>query len=299
MDLTVIIQVAIGMLFVWITLAVITSQIQEWISSLLAWRANMLENSIVQMLGDPNLKDKLYNHPLIQGLHTNNGKRKPGGIPEDKFALILFEQVMNADTTTAEITDTFYRLKKNVATLKQAESHELKDCATPLDTLLIGVEQKAGDATHAITEARTRVEGWFNNSMERLGGAYRRRVQVVALVAGIAIAAVLNVDSAAIASALWKDPALRQAVSAAASQLNEPGQTQTGSTVEEKLANIASSVDSLNVLSLPIGWSANNMPKDANGWAAKVIGILLSGMAGAQGAPYWFDLMKKLLNRSK
>lgn len=299
MDLTVIIQVAIGMLFVWITLAVITSQIQEWISSLLAWRANMLENSIVQMLGDPNLKDKLYNHPLIQGLHTNNGKRKPGGIPEDKFALILFEQVMNADTTTAEITDTFYRLKKNVATLKQAESHELKDFATTLDTLLIGVEQKAGDATHAITEARTRVEGWFNNSMERLGGAYRRRVQVVALVAGIAIAAVLNVDSAAIASALWKDPALRQAVSAAASQLNEPGQTQTGSTVEEKLANIASSVDSLNVLSLPIGWSANNMPKDANGWAAKVIGILLSGMAGAQGAPYWFDLMKKLLNRSK
>lgn len=299
MDLTVIIQVAIGMLFVWITLAVITSQIQEWISSLLAWRANMLENSIVQMLGDPNLKDKLYNHPLIQGLHTNNGKRKPGGIPEDKFALILFEQVMNADTTTAEITDTFYRLKKNVATLKQAESHELKDFATTLDTLLIGVEQKAGDATHAITEARTRVESWFNNSMERLGGAYRRRVQVVALVAGIAIAAVLNVDSAAIASALWKDPALRQAVSAAASQLNEPGQTQTGSTVEEKLANIASSVDSLNVLSLPIGWSANNMPKDANGWAAKVIGILLSGMAGAQGAPYWFDLMKKLLNRGK
>jgi hypothetical protein len=299
MDLTTIIQVAIGMLFVWITLAVITSQIQEWVASLLSWRASMLEDSITQMLGDPKLKDKLYNHPLIQGLHTNNGKRKPGGIPEDKFALILFEQVMNADKTTAEITDTFYRLKKNVASLKQAESHELKDFAATLDTLLIGVEQKAGDATHAITEARTRVESWFNNSMERLGGAYRRRVQIVALVAGIAVAGVLNVDSAAIASALWKDPALRQAVSAAASQLNEPGQTQTGATVEEKLADIASSVDSLSVLSLPIGWSAENMPKDANGWGAKVIGIILSGMAGAQGAPYWFDLMKKLLNRGK
>jgi hypothetical protein len=299
MDLTTIIQVAIGMIFVWITLAVITSQIQEWISSLLSWRARMLEDSIVQMLGGPQLKDKLYNHPLIQGLHTNHGKRKPGGIPEDKFALILFEQVMNADKTTAEITDTFYRLKKNVASLKQSESHELKDFAITLDTLLIGVEQKAGDATHAITEARTRVEGWFNNSMERLGGAYRRRVQVVALVAGIAVAAVLNVDSAAIASALWKDPALRQAVSAAASQLNEPGQTETAATVEEKLSNIATSVDNLSVLSLPIGWSADNMPKDANGWVAKAIGILLSGMAGAQGAPYWFDLMKKLLNRSK
>src|SRR6266508_5352244 len=89
MDLSTVIQVGIGMFFVWIVLAIITSQIQEWIASILAWRATMLEDTILTMLDDPALKNKLYSHPLIQGLHTNNGKRKPGGIPSDKFALVL------------------------------------------------------------------------------------------------------------------------------------------------------------------------------------------------------------------
>lgn len=81
MDLSTIIQVGIGMFFVWIVLAIITSQIQEWIASLLKWRATMLEDSILTMLNDPTLKERLYSHPLIQGLHTNHGTRKPAGIP--------------------------------------------------------------------------------------------------------------------------------------------------------------------------------------------------------------------------
>src|SRR6185295_17490470 len=105
MDLTIIIQVAIGIIFVWIILAVITSQIEEWVSSIFVWRANMLESTILQMLGDPDLKNKVYSHPLIRGLYSNKGKRKPAGIPEDKFALVLFEQVMNADQTTTEVKD--------------------------------------------------------------------------------------------------------------------------------------------------------------------------------------------------
>ncbi len=297
MDFTTIIQVAIGMIFVWIVLAVITSQIQDWVASIFTWRASMLEESIATMLGDPNLKDKIYNHPLIKGLYTNNGKRKPGGIPEDKFALVLFEQVMNSGVTVGDVKNDFDKLKKNVEALKAMDAgHQLKDFATSLDTLLIGIEEKADDAAHAITEAKARVESWFNNSMDRLGGAYKRRIQLVAVIVGISVAAVLNVDSAAIATALWKDPAIRQAVVASASQMQEPT-TQAGQT--PSVDEIAKNIASLSELSLPIGWSANNLPKDANGWGIKVIGILLSGMAGAQGAPYWFDLMRKLLSRGK
>lgn len=297
MDFTTIIQVAIGMIFVWIVLAVITSQIQDWVASIFTWRASMLEESIATMLGDPNLKDKIYEHPLIKGLYTNNGKRKPGGIPEDKFALVLFEQVMNSGITVGDVRNDFDKLKKNVEALKAMDAgHQLKDFATSLDTLLIGIEEKADDAAHAITEAKTRVESWFNNSMDRLGGAYKRRIQLVAVIVGISVAAVLNVDSAAIATALWKDPAIRQAVVASASQMQEPT-TQTDQT--PSVDEIAKNIASLSELSLPIGWSANNLPQDANGWGVKVIGILLSGMAGAQGAPYWFDLMRKLLSRDK
>ena len=303
MDLTVIIQVAIGILFVWIILAVITSQIQEWVSSIFVWRANMLESTILQMLGDPDLTNKVYSHPLIQGLYSNNGKRKPAGIPEDKFALVLFEQIMNADQTAAEVKDTFDRLKQNVAKLKTAEDHELQNFALSLDTLLIGVEHKAEDATHAITEARQRVESWFNNSMERLGGGFRRRMQIIAIITGITVSAALNVDTAAIVTALWKDPVVRQAVATEAGQLPESTTTQLNQPNQQPqppptAKEILDSMDKLNALALPIGWSPKNMPVSASGWVAKLIGILLSGMAAAQGAPYWFDLMRKLVTRN-
>lgn len=302
MDLNTILQVAIGMIFVWVILAVITSQIQEWVASFFAWRSSMLEVTIAQMLGDPKLKDKVYEHPLIKGLYTNNGKRKPGGIPQDKFALVLFEHLMDADKTTAEVKDTFDRLKQNITNLKSSENQELQKFARSMDTLLIGVEHKADDASHAITEARTRVESWFDNSMERLGGAYKRRVLIIGLVTGIAVAAVLNIDTVQIATALWKDPILRQAVvtqanaEAASQPTTETQQPPKTPTVDDIVKNM----EKLNALTLPVGWSSKNLPPPTPiGWISKIVGILLSGMAGAQGAPYWFDLMRKLLSREK
>ena len=341
MDLTTIIQVAIGIIFVWIILAVITSQIQDWIASGLAWRASMLESTIAQLLGDPALKDKVYAHPLIQGLYTNNGLRKPGGIPKDKFALVLFGEVMKSSTkaTTRENTDnisektgtvaentvtvvkdanlnnventltvvqntvtdvenTFKKLKNKVSDLKGENKvpPELEKFVDTLDTLLIGIEEKADDATYTITEARKRVESWFDDSMERLGGAYRRRMQIVGIIVGVAIAASLNVDTGAIMTTLWKDPVIRQAVVTQANQLQEPT-TQPGQQ-NPSAEEITKNVESLSALSLPVGWSPKNIPTNASGWAAKVVGILLSGMAAAQGAPYWFDIMRKLVTRN-
>jgi len=296
MDLTVIIQVAIGIIFVWVILAVITSQIQEWIASGLAWRASMLENAIEQMLGNPEVKNKLYNHPLIQGLYSSNGKRKPGGIPQDKFAMVLFEEVINSGITVADAKNTFDNIKKSVSALKsKGEGSALTNFANSLDTLLIGIEEKADDATHSITEARVRVESWFNDSMERLGGAYRRRMQIVGIIVGIAVAATLNVDTGAIMNTLWRDPVLRQAIVTQASQVKETD-VQSGQT--PSIEEIAKNAEKLNILSLPIGWSSKNIPTDANGWVSKIIGILLSGMAAAQGAPYWFDIMRKLVTRN-
>lgn len=295
MNINTIIQVAIGVIFVWVFLAVITSQIQEWVASIFQWRGYMLEESIARMLSDPQLKDKLYNHPLIQGLHSKKGlsssdkTRRPSGIPSDKFALVLIEQVMNSGLDIGEVKDSFEKLKKNVEAIKASstESH-LTKFAESLDTLLIGIEEKADDATHAITEARKRVESWFDNTMDRLGGAYKRRIQVAGIIIGIATAAILNVDTTAIVNTLWKDPVIREAIVAQANNLTAADITTGTETI---------STEALAKLPVPIGWTDQNIPADAGGWGAKILGILISGVAAAQGAPYWFDLMRKLLSR--
>lgn len=32
------------------------------------------------------------------------------------------------------------------------------------------------------------------------------------------------------------------------------------------------------------------------GWLTKLLGLVLTGMAAAQGAPFWFDILKKIVN---
>jgi len=311
MDINTIIQVAIGILFVWIILAVVTSEAQGWIASMLAWRAKMLEEYVGHMLGDPALKDKIYNHPLIQSLHTQNGARKPAGIPQDKFALVLFEEVSNPKNIEGlkiagqDAKTAFEQLRRNISALKAIDENDannateeqkrLKKIAASLDTLMIGIEERADKTVDDFTEARQRVEDWFNNSMDRLGGAYSRRMQVVAIVVGIIVAAVLNADTAKIATTLWQDPVLRQEIAAQASQLQASDVNPPAGQSSPTLQNMQENADKLSAL--PIGWSKANLPQSAGEWAVKVFGILISGLAASQGAPYWFDLMRKLINR--
>jgi hypothetical protein len=73
MDMNIIIEVTIGILFVWVLLALITSQIQEWLASIFNWRADMLEDSIGVMLQNPELAKQFYDHPLIKSLYTSKG----------------------------------------------------------------------------------------------------------------------------------------------------------------------------------------------------------------------------------
>ncbi len=40
----------------------------------------------------------------------------------------------------------------------------------------------------------------------------------------------------------------------------------------------------------------DNLPIDVYGWLVKVLGLLMTGAAAAQGAPFWFDLLKRLLS---
>jgi hypothetical protein len=136
-----------------------------------------------------------------------------------------------------------------------------------------------------------RVERWFMYSLDQLGVAYRRRMQIVAIIVSITVATMLNLDSAAITNALWVNPTIREVIVAQANQVQELTQQNPSS-------NIKDTLDQLSALSLPIGWSADNLPNSASGWVAKIAGLLISGIAGAQAASYWYDLMRKLLSRN-
>jgi hypothetical protein len=347
MDLTVILQVAIGMMFIWILLAMITSAVSDWISQLFKWRANLLEESIRNILVDDKLAEQFYTHPLIKALHSAGGKRKPAEIPNRQFASVVFDMLMKAGTKESVVNENkgiYDNLKASVEKLKKLEEgtpakkpapnpgfwqkimgffskpkekivedkpkdlssisvevipNNMSSLAVVLDTLWIDLEK--GD--EEMGQARKRLETWFDDAMKRLGGAYKRKAQIACLVIGIVLAFALNADALAIANKLWTEPLVRQAVVAQADKFQLPTDQQ-GQAPQTKAMEY---INQLQEFSLPIGWTPDNIPARLNAdgtvnknfgsnWLLKLGGILLSGVGAAQGAPFWFDLMRKLLN---
>ncbi|GAB4580173.1 MAG: hypothetical protein Fur0022_29120 [Anaerolineales bacterium] len=306
MSIGVIVEVVIGVLFVWILLALITSQVSDWAASLFKWRSDMLEDTIKNMLGCESMCMDFYSHPLIKGLHTGKGKRKPSYIPNNQFALVVFDLLIKAGTEDSQILKAgkaveaqaesiFAKLRTAIHKIGSNPNDDKQGLARALETLLIDVASagdKIQDADQALAQARKRTEAWFDNAMERLSGAYKRRAQFSTIVIGMVLAFSINADSLAIANALWTQPLVREAIVAQAEQFQLP-QEETDTPAPEAPLEY---VNTLQGLSLPIGWAPENVPSDFNGWFVKLGGILLSGAAAAQGAPFWFEILRKVLN---
>src|SRR5512141_2905594 len=79
-----VLELAIGIVFVFLLVSLICSQIGNMISESLKWRAIELEKGIRDLIlnGDPGDLERLYNHPLIQSLNKEES-------PAQKFALRL------------------------------------------------------------------------------------------------------------------------------------------------------------------------------------------------------------------
>ncbi len=71
-------------------------------------------------------------------------------------------------------------------------------------------ELKAGE--HALETLRKNLEDWFNESMERISGWYKRWSQKISLIFASAIVLACNVDSLQIAQRLMNDNALRASI---------------------------------------------------------------------------------------
>jgi hypothetical protein len=181
----------------------------------------------------------------------------------------------------------------------------------------------------SVTQARVHLETWFNDAMDRLSGTYKRKTQFVAFLIGFFLAVFLNVDTINIAARLWREPTLRQAIIAQAQAYTPPATTQAASPVQ----SIPQLQQQMLALNIPFGWTTtvtvasghtcsiwpfgrgtiwgisgqndlgapickqlNDVPTDPYGWVIKVIGMLITGLAAAQGAPFWFDVLKKMVN---
>lgn len=167
------------------------------------------------------------------------------------------------------------------------------DLARSLRSLMAGAEEYATDAEKAIAVGRKEVENWFDNVMDRMGGWYKRWAQILAFVIGLVIAIIFNVDTIRIAGTLWKTPELRAATSAYIDGYVKQETAKAGFNINE--VDLQPISNKLQEISYPVGWAEDKVT-GVPGVLSKILGLLITAGAAMLGAPFWFDILKKLVN---
>jgi hypothetical protein len=371
-------EVAIGIIFVYLLLSLLSSALSELIEVVIKRRASDLEKGIRNLLDNPGLAENFFNHPLIKSLGKN-----PSYIPARTFSLALWNlattQAAKAQNVAAGVTQDLGAIRNLITSLDENQIGSIKT------SLLTLIDEAGSD----IKRARTNIEDWYNDAMDRVSGGYKRRVQIMLVVIGLLAASFLNIDTINIVKALLYNDTLRASVVASAEDYAKtnpapspspspavivvtaatPAPTATrnaaptvtppnenaaqqkaeaeakkraaddeakkeASLALEKIDNIRGQI---NKLSLPIGWISKpdkpektdkkyegvkepeltqeytkdleqygqdlksynvdprRPPNGPYSWFLKILGIIITGLAVSQGAPFWFDLLNKFI----
>jgi hypothetical protein len=101
---SIVLEVAIGVVFVYLLLSLIVSAVTELLSGLLKWRAQNLRVGIRNLLDSGAAEEwvkKIYDHPLIQSLcppsKPGATKKGPSYIPSRTFAVALVETLQDGE----------------------------------------------------------------------------------------------------------------------------------------------------------------------------------------------------------
>jgi hypothetical protein len=278
----VIVEVVIGLSFLFFLLSIVASAVNEAFAGLFKLRARTLERGIKNLLTGSThpsgeglgIVDELYAHSLVNGYGKN--KDKPSYLSSRSFRNALLDVTNLLDATEGPNGDPvpIEQIRADVeAKINEIPVESVRDTLTT-------IWRSAG---RNATEFRAGVERWFDRGMERVSGWYKRRTQIILFIVGIAVAVIVNANALSAADNLWRDDALRKGLVA-----------QVENTRADTKANDA--LDRLEDLQFPVGWQKANQPHGTDEWIVALLGWVLTGVAISFGAPFWFDLLNKVAN---
>nr|WP_294504806.1 hypothetical protein [uncultured Rhodopila sp.] len=331
-----ILDVAAGLIFTFLIVSLAAGAIVEAINSFFKLRSVSLIAGIKQLFNDPKFEKlalTLYQHASInprgpgapqaaQPAEVSSAVKKaakklaPAYIDPKQFASALIDILgLSAASQTVDKPGT-----EAIATFTKAINDATTGAPPQIRNFLIGIVQRTKGDLDAIQAELGR---WFDSSMDRLSGAFKRWTQLASVVVALTLSVVLNIDSIAVTRVLWAQPKL-------ADQLKiSPGLDKelqdTAADPKQLAANEGLVFDQLKTFNqqLPIGWldghflqirnpamriSGNPSPDckisdDAGcfdwfwndrqtGWWSRPAGWLITALAALFGAPFWFDLLQ-------
>lgn len=270
----VILDVAIGIVFIFLLYSLLATSIQEGIATMLGLRARTLKDGIVNgmlcntpsmsrwesigkgilsffkeawyLLGfkrkpveNVKLGHQFYDHPLIKNYGSNQIFPTPSYIPTGNFSTVLIDlfkadfagkidriaahkfETQSGTQSQQQIADTLkaspdiIKIKELLAYYKDVYANAVSDALPDNlrhieeDTLRILV-MHFNNSLYTLENFEKKLENWFDDTMDRVSGWYKRRTQFILFGIGIFVAIAFNVDVIQIAGKLSTDKDARE-----------------------------------------------------------------------------------------
>ena len=282
------IQVVIGLVFLLLLLSLLVTTIMELISSMFALRGQNLEKAIRNMLATGLKEGELFQSFKSNALYKqlcnyrgNAKSRPPSYLSAENFQSILMDLILKGEDSG-----------KLTQKIDELPNEELKKV----------LKQLLNDAGYELEEFKTKMRNWFNDVMDRAAGWYKRNTQILVTFVGLVVAIIFNADTISLYQRLESNPEeLKEIVTMAEAYAKKSDLgIQSGGTVEQQWEQVNNLInDEINQAKSPLGlgWHPEELqgmtPSD---WVIKVLGWIVTALAVSLGAPFWFDLLKKLVN---
>lgn len=295
-----VLDTAIGLLFVFFAVSTVCSNIYTIISRMLNTRGKLLQSTLERVLGPEYYKEILQN-PIIGASQLKNlnlfgfkidVEREPDWIDPKQFSRVMGDLCVKM----SDVTDYTRVVSGDLTETVEHFIDQVRRGARTYDELLADIES------------------WYNNTMYQLTDLFKQHSQLFIATIATVIVLVFNINAIVITDALWRGPTLRSAVVEAAnaqvSVINEQG----GVVVEDDAtitATIEQEIGDLAALDIPIGWTADeldnfglptdlamrdNPATDDPSAFNMLVGWIITIGAAMFGAPFWFDLLKKVIS---
>lgn len=209
------------------------------------------------------------------------------------------------------------------------------DTGTPLDSLNYlpdtpltqSIRTAVKTADNNVDAALAQIEATYQRAIDRITGMFTRKIRMWTLWIAIGLAVAANADTITMTERLWTDRTMREAIANVAdtytqscvlqgenanaevdcSLLTPSGTAQsdnTGTDAVEDIADTRERMQTLNeALSLfplnGVTGAYNEVTLAENpglAFLSKLIGLGLTAIALSLGAPFWFDLLKRIMS---
>ncbi|TAM95232.1 MAG: hypothetical protein EPN39_15655 [Chitinophagaceae bacterium] len=331
-----ILDLVIGIIFIYFLLSIICSSAVELFLSIFKSRAGLLENWLKQIFNLPALDSEgkplnvsvgqaIMDHCMVTALSKKG--TSTSYIDAENFVSALLDKITIAPSGAG---DTVEFPPANLAGYITAIQNSTLISGELKRTILIFANEAAQAAlARSSTPAsanntapvkseseffRDSLKNWFNSNADRLSGTFKRtKVFPLTIMVAIIMVISLNTDSIEICKYLYNNQAATKELATTAMnsfqnyqdqmdtlfKKDSAGNAATISELNVKTVQLKKDLDSLHDLDLPMGWKAKNV-KDIKTFIDYLVkhlaGWLATILAIMMGAPFWFDILNKISN---